>query len=97
MKLYQLIEEFDENNTISYGKIKPYVKLLYTYYHNQCNGEPILMITDVFNSTALGIVTTERDFQEALEDFLEGEEGDIKEYKREEISANSILLKTFFQ
>jgi hypothetical protein len=101
MKLYELIETFSRNQPVDVALILPYKRSLRTYYQNWHLGEPILMITSVFNAGALGLVVPADEYHEAVYSYL-AEHNPETEYDSEDwnsyvevISANSRFLKDF--
>jgi hypothetical protein len=96
MLLHQIIEANTYQQTsILWEKISPYKKALYTYYKNYFCGEPVLMVTDVFNAAQYVKIVPADELTEAIEEYLINEDGseEDKEAYRETISFNSVMLK----
>jgi len=74
-----------------------YKKSLYTYYQDQFNCEPVLMVTDVFNACQYALIVPANEFQEAIYAYLESSELTEEEINDqvELISFQSIMLKDF--
>lgn len=98
MKLHELIELFEAGTTeVSLEHIAKYKRSLLTYYRSYYIGDPIVMVTSVFNAGALGMVVPSAEFVEALDVYLavNGINPNHPDYEAEyeTISANSIFLK----
>ena len=98
MKLHELIKTFEAGTTeVNLEHITKYKRSLLTYYRNYYIGEPIVMVTSVFNAGALGMIVPAAEFGEALDVYLavngiyHGHPDYESEY--EIINANSIFLK----
>ena len=92
MKLFEIIEICEEGTqSILIEMLIPYKKQLLTYFEKYyIMGDPILMVTDVFNSAQYGIIVPSYEFDEAMQTYY-GDE--LDEDTRELVSFQSILLK----
>ena len=99
MKLHELIDKFSRNQPVSTELILPYKKSLRTLLQSRYNGEPILMVTSVFNAGSMGLVVPADEFNDAIHHYLIEHNPETKvdsedwESYSETINANSIFLK----
>ena len=97
MKLHEIIEA-NENVTTSIlvELMHPYKKLLLQYYNETFYpAEPILMVTDVFNACQYAKIVPDEDFEQCIDDYLQGVDDDDFEHAKEEINFNSIYFKNW--
>lgn len=96
MKLHEIIAISEEGTTgILIELIIPYKKSLKTYFERYYNSEPVLIVTDVFNACQYGFICPANEMSEAIETYLNANDTlseEDKEYEREVISAQSIML-----
>jgi hypothetical protein len=93
MKLHEIIE-MNENPVTSLliEKLIPYKNSLLIYYKEYFTSEPMLMVTDVMNAVQYAKIVPSNEFTEALEEYIENNEEDTKEYSREIIPFQSMML-----
>ena len=70
MKLYELINAFKNNESVSFEKVLPYKKLLYAYYKEVYMCEPFLVVTDVFNAVQFVAVVPFAEVTDWINDYL---------------------------
>lgn len=86
MKLYQIIDAIDDDESVSYETIHPYKRSLKTYYADRWSCEPIFMVLFLTNACCWGKIVPSNEFDAALQ-YETNEESE-----RETISANSFYL-----
>ena len=70
MNMQELINAFKNNESVSYEKVYPYKKLLYTYYKEVYMCEPFLVVTDVFNAVQFVAVVPFTEVMDWVSDYL---------------------------
>ena len=92
MKLHEIIEISEEGTqSILIELIVPYKKQLLTYFEEYyMMGDPVLMVTSVFNACSYGLVVPSYEFEEAMQAYYSEE---LDDDVRELVSYQSILLK----
>lgn len=70
MNMYELINAFKNNESVSYEKILPYKRLLYTYYKELYMCDPALIVTDVFNAVQFVAVCPFTEVTDWISDYL---------------------------
>jgi len=97
MKLHEIIEANAKPGTeIELQEFRKYRKSLQTIFENEFKGEPVLMITSIFNAAQYGKIVCAHEFMEAIEDYLNEDKElteEDREHERELIGFNSKLLK----
>ena len=88
MKLHELINAFDNNESVSYEKVYPYKNLLYTYYKEVYMCEPALIVTDVFNAVQFVAVVPFAEVTDWINDYLNQYDMD----ETEKIDATETIL-----
>lgn len=72
MKLHEIIEQNAiDTNSILIELLLPYKKSLYTIFSREYRGEPVLMVTDVFNAAQYGKIVPANDFIDAVCAYLD--------------------------
>ena len=67
MKLHEIIEQNAiDTNSILIELLLPYKKSLYTIFSREYRGEPVLMVTDVFNAAQYSKIVPANDFIDAV-------------------------------
>ena len=94
LKLSEIIRISEsDDQSVSLECIARYKKSLLTYFRRYYrNGEPMLLVTDVFNAIAYAKVVPESDFSDALETYVNSIPDlteEEREAEREIISFNS--------
>tara|TARA_R110000868_G_scaffold400868_1_gene675583 strand:+ start:719 stop:1015 length:297 start_codon:yes stop_codon:yes gene_type:complete len=98
MLLHEIIKINDKGTlSILTETLYKYKKSLYTYYKDMFCGEPILMVTSVFNAAQYAIIVPSNEFTDAIDTYLQSEELSEEERQNEVelISYQSIMLKDF--
>lgn len=101
MKLAEIIENNKiATRSIEIQALQPYFKSLYAYYSNYFYGEPVLMVTDVFNACQYAKIVDSSEFNEAVCEYIkseciENESNEDKICQYETINFNSKMLKDF--
>jgi len=97
MKLHEIIEANAKPSTeIEIQQLRKYKKSLQTIFENEYKGEPVLMVTSIFNAAQYAKIVCAHEFTEAIEDYLNEDKElteEDREHERENINFNSILLK----
>ena len=98
MKLHEIITAMeDPTDSVLIEKMVPYKKSLLAYFSSRFTSEPVLMITDVFNSAQYGRIEPAGELNEAICAYLDDydcENEDSENFSEyETICANSIMLK----
>ena len=88
MYLQELINTFNNNDSVTYEKVYPYKKLLYAYYKEVYMCEPFLVVTDVFNASQFVAVVHFTGVTDWINDYLN--QYDIDE--TEKIEATEAIL-----
>ena len=70
MNLQELFNAFKNNESVSFEKVLPYKKLLYTYYKEAYLSEPALIVTDVFNSVQFVAIVPFTEVTDWISDYL---------------------------
>ena len=70
MKLHELINAFNNNDSVNYEKVYPYKKLLYAYYKDLYMCEPFLVVTDVFNAVQFVAIVPFTEVTEWIDNYL---------------------------
>lgn len=84
----------DFKTSIEYQQAHPILKSLYLYYKDLFCCEPVLMVTDVFNSAQYIKIVPSNEFMEAIDCYLDGDVNEEqKEITIELINFNSKMLK----
>ena len=68
--MYELINAFKNNESVSFEKVLPYKKLLYAYYKEVYMCEPFLVVTDVFNAVQFVAVVPFPDVTDWINDYI---------------------------
>lgn len=94
MKLHEIIKaNEDDKSSILIELLIPYKKSLLTYYREQFNSEPMLMVTDVFNAAQYGKIVPSCELYDAIMLYLDEDLSEEDEENAiEEMWYNSILL-----
>lgn len=94
MKLHEIIKaNEDDKSSILIELLIPYKKSLLTYYREQFNSEPMLMVTDVFNDAQYGKIVPSCELYDAIMLYLDEDLSEEDEENAiEEMWYNSILL-----
>ena len=94
IRLYEIVEQFDNNEMVQYEKIVPFKKLLYRYYKELYNCEPVLLVEPVSNTLTGAMVVPEMDLADALDDYINSLQCDNEaaEYTKELILSCSCFL-----
>ena len=72
MKLHEIIEQNAiDTNSILIELLLPYKKSLYTIFSREYRGEPVLMVTDVFNAAQYSKIVPANDFIDAVCAYLD--------------------------
>jgi hypothetical protein len=98
MNLSQIIETNETGKqSILTELLYKYKKSLYTYYKSYYNCEPVLMVTDVFNTCQYALIVPSNEFNDAIDTYLEDSEltEEEKQDQVELISFQSIMLSKF--
>ena len=95
IRLYEIVEQFDNNEMLQYEEIVPYKKLLYRYYKELNNCEPVLLVEPVSNTVTGVMVVPEVDVADAIDDYINSLQCDNEaaEYTKELILSCSRFLK----
>ena len=100
MKLHEIITALeDHTQSVLIEKMVPYKKSLLAYFSSKFSSEPVLMVTDVFNSAQYGRIEPINELNESICAYLDDydcaneESENFGEY--ETICANSMMLKEF--
>jgi len=70
MKLHELINTFNNNESVNYEKVYPYKKLLYAYYKELYMCDPFLVVTDVFNAVQFVAIVPFTGVMDWVSDYL---------------------------
>ena len=70
MNLQELINAFNNNESVNYEKVYPYKKLLYAYYKEVYMCEPFLVVTDVFNAVQFVAVVPFTEVTDWINEYL---------------------------
>ena len=82
MLLNRIIINFDDNRSLSFETVRPYIKQLYTYYNGFYCEEPILIIHNITNAGTLVIITPVNMFIETVDSLVNSM--DLNEEEKEE-------------
>ena len=98
LKLHEIISLSEEGkSSMLIELIAPYKNSLLTYYRNYHNCEPVLMVTNVFNSCSYGLIVPDNELHEAICTYLDNyncSDQDNEDYSTyETICFNSIALE----
>lgn len=99
MKLQEIIiANARAQSAIEYGQIHPYLKSLNTYYKENFEGEPILMVCEVMNAAQYVKIVDSNYFNEEVCKYIGCKEYEIEDNddylsQFETINFNSKLLK----
>lgn len=88
MHLQELINAFNNNESVSYEKVYPYKKLLYAYYKEVYMCEPVLIVTDIFNAVQFVAVCPFTEVTDWINDYLNQYDMD----ETEKIDATETIL-----
>lgn len=97
--LQSLITSFDSLQSIQWEQVAPYKKLLYVYYKNIYNCDPIFMVTFLSNAICAGYIVPAENFDEYIFEELGISSIDIEDEESESfsnyetISVNSKFLE----
>lgn len=71
MKLHEILEANEiSDRSILIELLIPYKKSLFTIFSREYRGEPILMVTSVFNAAQYGKIVPANELHEAVCDYL---------------------------
>lgn len=71
MRLYEIIKNLeDPESSILIECLVPYKKSLYRYYKSTFSCEPVLMITDITNTSQYARIEASNEFNEALDNYV---------------------------
>ena len=96
IRLCEIVEQFDNNKMLQYEEIVPYKKLLYRYYKEFYNCEPVLLVEPVSNAITGVMVVPEMVVADAIDDYinsLQCDDNEAVEYTKELILSCSVFLK----
>jgi len=100
MLLHEIIEKIEDGEFLPYEEIWRYKKSLYRYFDGQAYSrynELILAVYPISNACQLATITTESEFSEIVESFIDrqmdpGDGEEDREYLREVIAFASIPM-----
>lgn len=99
MQLHKIISLSEENDgeSIEISHIKKYKKSLITYFEHNYPGDPILVVTDVFNACCYGFIATTYSYDEVIDNYVEKNNPNASDEDKENfievIKFQSIYLK----
>ena len=88
MNLQELINAFNNNESVNFENVYPYKKLLYAYYKEVYMCEPALIVTDVFNAVQFVAVCPFTEVTDWISDYLNQYDMD----ETEKIEATETIL-----
>jgi hypothetical protein len=104
MKLHEIIEtNKDPQKSILWESIQPYINSLNTYYSEEFNAEPILMVTDVMNAAQYVKIVSCEEFKEAIAEYIGCSVEEMQEQENEHfaqyetINFQSTFLSDFIE